>query len=266
MSSRRRFLAQAVVATGTISLSGCLTGRSSDDGESNSRTTDEGGGTSTTHKTDTPEETRTETPSSTETNGSTLENPRLVSFEAPHGATIKATAYGSGDCGFVLVPQINKDRESWQPQAEYIAEMGHLALAIDEDPDNRSGSVRAAIRYLDEQQGVSALILVGASTGGEAVVVANAKTDVTVDGMITLSAAGGADHASELQGRSLFVVSTGDEDRFVRIARELHQGAPDPKMLVEYEGSAHGQGIFESEHGDDLRDRVRTFVSDACGN
>jgi alpha/beta superfamily hydrolase len=147
-----------------------------------------------------------------------------------------------------------------------IADMGRLARTIDEDPNNRSASVRGAIQYLRQQQGVSTLVLIGASTGGEAVVVANAQTDTAVDGTITLSAAGGADHVSELQGRSLFVVSKGDEDRFVRIARELHQGAPEPKQLVEYEGSAHGQSIFDSEHGDDLRDRVRTFTSDVCGN
>lgn len=255
-STRRRFLTRTAVATCTIGLAGCLAG---DDHDSQTTTTDEGSGTETTGETDTTEGT-------SEDSDSTPESPRTVSFEAPHGATIEATAYGSGDCGVVLAPQINMDRESWQPQAEMIAEMGHLALAIDEDPDNRPPSVRGAIRYLNEQQGVSTLILVGSSTGGEAVVVANAETDVTVDGTITLSAAGGVDHASELQGRSLFVVSEGDEDRFVRIAQDLHEGAPEPKELVEYDGSAHGQGIFDSEHGDDLRDRVRTFTSEVCGN
>jgi pimeloyl-ACP methyl ester carboxylesterase len=181
----------------------------------------------------------------------------------PHGATIEATAYGSGECGVVLVPQINLDRDSWQPQAELIADMGHLALAIDEDPDDRPASVRGAIQYLRQRHGISAIVLVGASTGGEAVIVANATTDATVDGTITLSAAGGADYASKLQGQSLFVVSEDDEDRFVRIARQLYQEAPDPE-LVEYDGSAHGQRLFTSEHGDDLRDLIRTFVAESC--
>lgn len=265
-SSRRRFLARTAGVTSTLVLAGCLTGGSdnSSDGGSGTTTTNRDSSL-TTSNTETTEETVTETSSSSETSDATPESPRSVSFEAPHGVTIKATAYGSGDCGVVLVPQINLDRESWQPQAEMIADMGHLALAIDEDPDNRSASVRGAIQYLRQQQDVSTSILLGASTGGEAVVVANAKTDATVNGTITLSAAGGADNASDLQGRSLFVVSKGDEDRFVRIARELHQGAPEPKDLVEYEGSAHGQRIFTSDHGDDLRNRVRTFVTEVCG-
>lgn len=270
---RRRFLARAVVVTGTLSLGGCLTGGSDDsddrgtdmpkEEEPRTKKTEEG---TTTDKTEPSEEATTETSSSSESDDSTPESPRNVSFDAPHGTNIEATAYGSGDCGVVLVPQINLDRDSWQPQAEMISDMGHLALTIDEDPDNRSASVRGAIQYLRQQHGISTLILMGASTGGEAVVVANATTDVAVDGTITLSAAGGADYASELQGRSLFVVSKGDENRFVRIARQLQQGASEPKNLVKYEGSAHGQRIFTSDHGDDLRDRVRTFVSGVCGN
>lgn len=186
------------------------------------------------------------------------------SFEAPHGATIEATRYGDGDCGVVLVPQINKDRGSWQSQAEVIEEMGHLALAIDEDPDNRPASVRGAIQYLQADHDVSVIALVGASSGGEAVVVANAETDASIAGTMTLSAAGGQDRASELQGQSVFVVATGDDDEFVRTARGLHENAPEPKNLVEYSGAAHGQGLFESDPGDDLRDRFETFIADVC--
>jgi dienelactone hydrolase len=166
----------------------------------------------------------------------------------------------------VLVPQINTDRGSWRPQAEAIAGMGHLALAIDEDTDDRAASVRGAIAYLRGAGGVSTVVLVGASTGGEAVVVADATAGAPVDGTVTLSAAGGADRASDLRGRTLFVVSEDEEDRFVRVARELHQGAPEPTDLVVYDGSAHGQGLFASGHDEALRDRLRTLLSEVCGS
>lgn len=244
--SRRAFLGHSITLASTLTLTGCLNGNSGTDDDGDSQTT-------TTMKT---------TATTTDSNES---SPQTVSFGAPHGTTIEATAYGSGDCGVVLVPQINMDRESWRGQGELIAKMGHLALAIDEDPDNRSASVRGAIQYLREQQ-VSTIILIGASSGGEAVVVANATTDATVDGMITLSAGGGADHAAQLQGRLLFVVSKGDDDRFVRVARQLHQGASEPKELVEYDGSAHGQRIFDSDHGADLQKRIRSFITDVCSN
>ncbi|WP_129113248.1 dienelactone hydrolase family protein [Halegenticoccus tardaugens] len=192
--------------------------------------------------------------------------PESVSFEVPHGATIDGTLYGSGDCGIVLVPQINMDRESWKPRAEALAGDGRLVLAIDEDPDDRPASVGGAIEYLRDERDVSALVLIGASSGGEAVVRANANAgEGTVDGTVALSAGGGADVASDLQGRLLFVVSEGDDERFVRVARELHEGASEPKELVTYGGSAHGQGLFDSEHVDDLGGRVGALVERACG-
>ena len=93
---------------------------------------------------------------------------------------------------------------------------------------------------------------------------ANAETDEAVAGTLTLSAAGGADRAAELQGRSVFVVATGDDEEFVQTARDLNKNAPDPTELVEYDDSTHGQGLFESDHGDDLRDRFVTFHREVC--
>lgn len=192
---------------------------------------------------------------------------QTVSFEAPHGATLSGTLYGNGECGIVLVPQINMDRESWQPQAEWLASFGYTVLAIDEDPDDRPASVQGAIQYLQEQQSVSNLVLIGASSGGEAVVIANANAPPdTIDGTITLSAGGGVEAAGQLQGRLLFVVSQSDDDRFVRTAKQLHQNASQPKELVQYRGTAHGQRLFESGHREELKEQIRTLITKACGN
>lgn len=245
---RRRFLATTTSVAGALGVAGCLTDGDGDPPDVSPTAGDGGNAT----------ETEAPTPTADGT-------PVDLSFEAPHGTTIEATAYGDGDCGVVLVPQMDKDRESWRVQAEAIAGMGHLALAVDEDPDDRPASVRGAIRYLREEADASTVVLVGASSGGEAVVVANAETDEGVAGTMTLSAAGGTGRASELQGRTLFVVAANDDDRFVETARELHEDAPDPTELVEYGGSAHGQGLFDSDHGDDLRGRFEAFVSDVCG-
>lgn len=250
---RRRFLARAAALASTLAAAGCQ-GAGPGSGPT--------GGPATTTDTAT---TATDSTTATATDTATTVRVRDVSFEAPHGATIRATAYGRGSCGVVLVPQANRDRASWRSQAATIAGMGHLALAIDEDPENRPASVRGAIRYLRRQRDVSTLVLVGASTGGEAVVVANADADVAVDGTVALSPAGGVDRAPELRGRSLFVVSEGDEARFVRVARRLYERAPEPKTLVRYEGSAHGQGLVTSNRGDELRGRLRAFVADVCG-
>lgn len=257
--TRRHILATSGSLLGAIAVAGCL----QDDG-------DEDGETTTTIEGTTAEETGDGDDGTTQADETTEETtvgdrPAVVTFDAPHGATIEGTLYGRGDCGVVLVPQINLDRGSWEGDAKRLADQEYLVLAIDEDPDDRPSSVRGAIRYLREQHDVSSLVLIGASSGAEAAVIANANSDKEeVDGTIALSPGGGEEYASELQGSTLFVVSEGDDERFVRVTKELHNNAPHPSELITYPGSAHGQGILESEHGEDLRTRIVEFVQSAC--
>lgn len=188
-----------------------------------------------------------------------------VSFESPAGTEVHGTLFGSGTCGIVLVPQINLDRESWFPQAERLASRGLVALPVDEG-DQRAAAVRGAISFLRDEHDVDRVVLLGASTGGEAVVVAGAEAADEVDGVITLSAAGGADHAADLSGTKLFVVSEDDEERFVRIAEQLHEQAPEPKQLLVLPGGAHGQRLFESDQQQRVREEIDTLLDQACSS
>lgn len=268
-TSRRQFL----VSVGIVGLAGCTGIRPGDEPGG----TDTATPTATSTTTDSPAEgtataagTETETATETQTTGTdspTTESPETVQFQSTAGTEVTGSLYGGRDgaCGVVLVPQINLDRGSWQPQAERLAGIGHLVLAIDEDPNNRAESARGALKYLRRTVGVDRILLVGASSGGEAVVRADARAETgTVQGLVTLSAAGGVDVAEDLQGRKLFVVSENDDDRFVRTAKQLHEKAPEPKALKIYSGSAHGQGIFDTTHGDDLADRLFGLVEDVC--
>lgn len=178
---------------------------------------------------------------------------------------MEGSLFGSGTCGVVLVPQINLDRESWVPQAERLASRGLVALPIDEG-DQRAAAVQGAVEFLRSERGVEQVVLVGASTGGEAVVVAGAKLADQVDGVVALSAAGGGDYADRLSGQKLFVVSRGDERRFVRIAKRLHEKASDPKRLVTYDGDAHGQRLFESAHRDSLWNELDALTDQTCSS
>lgn len=263
--TRRRILATSGSLLGAVAIAGC---QQNDDEENGETTTTDG--ETTTAADDTTEETTQEdsddetTEETTET--TTEDRPTDVSFDAPHGETIEGTLYGQGDCGIVLVPQINLDRGSWEEEANKLAtEEGFTVLAIDEDPNDRPSSVRGAMTFLRDQHDVSSLVLVGASSGGEAVVVANANSEEgTVDGTIAISPGGGTEHASELQGSTLFVVSEDDDERFVETTKELHNEAPHPSEIITYSGSAHGQRILDSEHGEDLQTRLREFAKSAC--
>lgn len=275
--SRREVLSSVGIAAGMAGLAGCTGIRPGDEPggtdtatpTATSTATDslaKGTGTATGTGTETETATTTET-RTTGTDSPTTASPETVQFQSTAGTQVTGSLYGGRDgaCGIVLVPQINLDRGSWQPQAERLAGMGHLALAIDEDSNNRAESASGALRYLRGTVGVDRVVLVGASSGGEAVVRADARAETgTVQGLVTLSAAGGVDVAADLQGRKLFVVSENDDDRFVRTAKQLHEKAPEPKALKIYSGSAHGQGIFNTTHGDDLADRLFGLVEDVC--
>ena len=69
---------------------------------------------------------------------------------------------------------------------------------------------------------------------------------------------------ADLGTRSLFVVSRDDDDRAVRTARTLCENPPRPTELAVYEGSAHGQRPFDTDHGAAVCDRVSALVSTAC--
>lgn len=306
-ATRRRLLVGAGSIAGVAGIAGCLDGGTSDGGANDSEggategdPDDDGDGESE-EQPETPEdeeengeeteesaETTTEDESDEETEESgetatedgsenadetdegeseTTDEPRDVSFRSTDGAALEGTIYGDGDCAVVLTPQINQERGSWEPQATRIADEGYTAFAIDVDGDDYPGSVEGAIDYLRDERESEGIVLVGASIGGEASVIANARAEgELVRGVVAISPGGGADHAADLTGETLFAVAEDDDDRFVETTETLHEEAPDPTELRTYDGSAHGQGLFDTEHGDDLFEGIVGLVGDACGS
>lgn len=190
--------------------------------------------------------------------------PEDVVFAKPNGGEVTATLYGGGDCAVVLVPQVDRDRQSWDQYARDLAEDGYLAMAIDEGTDRKTAGVTAAVNYLRRETVVEAIVLLGASTGGATAVRAAAAHPDAVDGLVTLSAGGGADVADQLSMPARFVVAEGDAQRFVSTAEALATDAPGEDQLLTYDGDAHGQALLESDHADDLRSRLGEFVAGVC--
>jgi pimeloyl-ACP methyl ester carboxylesterase len=59
----------------------------------------------------------------------------------------------------------------------------------------------------------------------------------------------------------LFIGSEGDKTVPFAETRRMFDLSPDPKELQSYPGSAHGVQIFQTEHGDDLRQRLIAFIT-----
>ncbi|UHQ96145.1 alpha/beta fold hydrolase [Natrinema halophilum] len=243
---RTLILGATSLATGSF-FAGCLGG------------SDEPAPNGTTDSAD--DEEPTEPDESTDTNESTdTDGDDRESTESIDGLT-----FGSDDasCGIVFVPQINMDRTSWTDQAKALAGGERFGLAIDPE-DDRPTAIRNAIDSLRSTVGVDHVVLVGASIGAEAAVVAAAEASDDVDGLVALSPGGGTGRASELRARSLFVVAENDDDRFVETTQILHENAPDPTRLEVLPGGAHGQRLFDTDRGDALQNWIDELIETVC--
>lgn len=191
-----------------------------------------------------------------------------IEIDGDEGAvSVDGLTFGSveASCGIVFVPQVNMDRESWTEQAESLTGSERFGLAIDPE-ENRPTAIRGALKHLRSTVDVEGVVLVGASIGGEAAVETAAAAADEVDGVVALSPGGGTEHAADLRARSLFVVAEDDDERFVETTRTLHENAPDPTRLEVLPGEEHGQGLFETDRGDDLEDWIDELIDAACSD
>jgi dienelactone hydrolase len=124
-----------------------------------------------------------------------------ISFRTSDGVRIAGRLFGEGPVGVVLGHSIDGDATEWWNVAEVLANAGHTALAIDfrgycsgDDAGcSEDGSTADAWRDLLagasflRGRGVRDIVLIGASMGGTASVLAAANARPGVAGVITLS-------------------------------------------------------------------------------
>jgi dienelactone hydrolase len=179
---------------------------------------------------------------------------RAVTYPNAAGATLTGYVLGTGRTGLVLAAQVGGTACSWLPYARTLAGRGYRVLAGNFSGEagstvkagsRPSGDVAAGATYLRER-GVTAVVLVGASRGGTAALVAAATLTPPVAGVLSLS--GPAAYAREsaltavptLTVPVLYVVAEGDS-AFAGDARDLYAATPGTKRkLVVVPGSAHG--------------------------
>lgn len=253
--TRRRLLALG----SAVALAGCTDSRSDGDetdDEGTEEATDEGAESGSNSSAD---ETATENGGESD---STEIEPESVTFESADGSDVAASVYGDGSCVIVLIPQINMEKESWDDQARALAEDGHLAVPIDPG-ERRVDAVSGVVTGLREERTVDRVILVGASIGGEAALLA-AADEIDVDGVVAISPGGGGDRSGEIDASLLLIVAEGDDDRFVSETERAYDEAIEPKQLLTVEGSEYGQRLFDSAEGSEVTTKVVEFVDRVC--
>jgi pimeloyl-ACP methyl ester carboxylesterase len=195
-----------------------------------------------------------------------------------HGVAVRGVVIGSGAAGVVLAHQSNGSVCEWWPYARELQAAGYRVLAIDFEgygaSDAPSGGgdpayqddVIAAATWL-RSHGTPLVVLMGASLGGAAVIVAAAKMPPRPAGVIDLSGprsfAGleALQAAPDITAPILFAV--GEQDApFAADTRAIRKAARSATTtLVTVPGRDHGVSLVQQGPGwTNVRTAVRTFL------
>lgn len=176
------------------------------------------------------------------------EDAEAVTLTTEDGAELDGALVGDGETGVVLGHQFRSDMCSWIPFAKQLAERNLRALAINFVSTSLDDDMVTAAREL-QRRGAERIMLVGASMGGTAALVAAGA--IEVDGVAALSAPqefSGLDALPAVRGLeipALFLVGRQDES-FARDARRLYEAMTSrDKALVLTSGSEHGTDLLQ---------------------
>lgn len=197
-----------------------------------------------------------------------------VGFAAEDGTALEGEVRGSGTRGVVLAPGFGADRGSWAEFADLLAEEGYLVLAFDfrefgetpgPDLSGAPADVLGAVAALRER-GARSVVVIGASMGGTAALVAAARDGVDLDGVVTLSAPAqflGIEAPPEVVGAvtepKLFLAAQ-DDGSAPASAQGFYDVAPPPKRVEIVVGREHGTNLLEGAQAEVVRRLILDFL------
>lgn len=205
------------------------------------------------------------------------EGSRAVSFPSADGVRLDGRLIGEGSVGVVLSHMRPADQRSWWSFAQDLADAGYLVLTYDfrgycpggiggcsggeRDLGEIWRDVLGAIDFL-RSRGARRVVLVGASMGGTASLLAAAQEGVSVEAVITLSAPSSfegmdltPDVLTRVDAAKLFIAGTGD-GQAAADAERLYDRSPPPKRVEILTTDAHGTDILSSNQAG----RARTLI------
>jgi pimeloyl-ACP methyl ester carboxylesterase len=191
--------------------------------------------------------------------GTKAERKRIVVFRAPGGPKLVGMLLGRGTKGLVLTHELRANLCRWLPFARVLARSGYRVLLYDARDHGSSGlssrgsggvdrDVVAAGRFL-VAHGAQKLIVMGASMGATASLVAAPELAPRLVGVVSLSAPAQFDGMDALAAAPAVAVPTllvaaADDAPFAEDARTLYESiaAPD-KQLEIVPGASHGTAL-----------------------
>ncbi len=213
---------------------------------------------------------------------------RAVTFAAADGVRLEGRLFGTppsegsgGSVGVVLSHMLPVDQRSWWGFADRLTSGGYLALTYDfrgycpgGDAGCSAGEKEVAAVWQDvlgaaaflRSEGATQLVLVGASMGGTASLVAASRMDQQPAAVITLSAptsieglTADATVLQQVSGAKLFVA--GEFDTVAAdSAQAFSDGSPPPKRLQIYATGEHGTDLLTGNLGGQVEALMLTFI------
>jgi pimeloyl-ACP methyl ester carboxylesterase len=188
---------------------------------------------------------------------------RAVRFAAGEHVRLAGRVFGSGSVGVVLAHQVDNDQSAWFPYARRLATRGYRVLTFDlrgycpggvdgcssgnPDVEASADDVDAAVRFI-QGGGVRTVFLIGASVGGQAVLVSAARSGGAIAGVVSLSAPEFFAYeitAGTLAGvtmPSLFIAGRSDGDAAAS-ARDFSRWVRGPTDLLVIDTAEHGTDL-----------------------
>jgi pimeloyl-ACP methyl ester carboxylesterase len=197
-------------------------------------------------------------------------------FRAADGTRLVGHRFGRGTTAVVLAHQYGGDVCQWAPYARRLASLGYTAIAFDFRgfglSQHRTGA--ALIRYsadvsaavkVARRLGAKKVVLVGASIGGNAVIVAAANTRPAVDGVVSLSGPAtfrldAVAAAKRLEVPALYIAGTFDESgQYRKDAETMYDATAGTDKTIEFVPSSE-HGVQLVAHAGKARGLVEQFI------
>ncbi len=204
---------------------------------------------------------------------------RSITFSASDGQMLVGALFGTGHVGVILAHQSDGGACRWVPFARILAQHGYMALPfyfrgygpsiapVKEHTDLDLVGAAAELR----RQGATRVVLIGASLGGAAVLVAgkqipSASVIISVSAPAVFGDLDAATAAQTLDVPVLFLASKQDQP-FGGDAQTLFAERHRPgDRIVLYPGYLHGIDLVEGPMGAQVRALMLSFIRSHTGS
>ena len=202
-----------------------------------------------------------------------------VTFRSPDGVNLAGRVFGDGQVGVVLAHMFTADQASWWAFARTLAPKGFTVLTFDFRgycPGGVAGcsegerdvaamwqDVLGAVDFL-MGRGLVRVMLVGASMGGTASLIAAAQPGVSVVAIVALSAPQTFEGLTadrivlgNVTAAKLFVAGNSDPTGSATSAETMYEESPPPKQVEIVTSSDHGTDLLTGNQSG----RMQTLIT-----